>query len=260
LTFLESIILGAVQGVTEFLPVSSSAHLIIVPWLFKIQSNNINKLTFDVMLHFGTLFAVLLIYGKAFIHIVMEGCREAKRGSLLNSLLAKIILATCPAAILGFFFKDAIEQYLRSPYVTVFTLIAVSILMIIAERRRGKEREITYPLALLIGCAQAIALIPGISRSGITIASAILFGVKRTKAVDFSFLLSIPIISGVSLFEVRHLSYGMGTLGMYSAGFLSAFFSGALSLKFLIAYLKKHSLEVFAYYRIAVALIILFLS
>ncbi|HBE45401.1 MAG TPA: hypothetical protein DDW17_08180, partial [Deltaproteobacteria bacterium] len=116
------------------------------------------------------------------------------------------------------------------------------------------------PLALLIGCAQAIALIPGISRSGITIASAILFGVKRTKAVDFSFLLSIPIISGVSLFEVRHLSYGMGTLGMYSAGFLSAFFSGALSLKFLIAYLKKHSLEVFAYYRIAVALIILFLS
>jgi len=260
LTLLESIILGALQGITEFLPISSSAHLIIIPWFFNIGSDNINKLTFDVMLHFGTLFSVLVIYGRDFIHIIKEGCYAVRQGTFFQSLIAKIIFATVPAVLLGLFFRDIIEVYLRTPAVTAVMLIAVSILMIIAERGRMREKEITYPVAMLIGIAQAIALIPGTSRSGITITCAMLCGVKRTKAVDFSFLLSIPIIFGVSLFEVRHLSYETSALGLYSAGFLSAFFFGAMGLKFLIAYLKKHSLDVFAYYRIAIALLILFLS
>jgi len=260
LTILESIALGALQGITEFLPISSSAHLIFVPWFFNIESHNINKLTFDVMLHFGTLFAILLIYGRKFVDILTEGWREVQQGTIRNALITKIILATCPATLLGLFFKDVIEHYLRSPSIIVVMLITVSLLMIVAERVRVKAREITYPIALLIGFAQAIALIPGTSRSGITITVAILLGIQRTKAVDFSFLLSIPIILGVSLFEARHLTHDVGGLGIYGMGFVSAFVFGALSLKFLITYLKKHSLDVFAYYRIIIALLILLFS
>ncbi len=255
---LEAVVLGAVQGVTEFLPISSSAHLIIVPHLFGIGEAGVNPLTFDVMLHLGTLLAVLLLYGKRFWDILREWLRSVARGRFFEPMLTKIIVATVPAAVAGVLFKGVIEAYLRTPAVIVGTLLAVSVLMIVAERMSTAKREVTYGVALLIGVAQAIALVPGISRSGITIVAAILLGLRRDEAVDFSFLLSIPIIAGTSLYEGRHVGFNDGSLLLYLAGIGSAFVFGALALGFLIRYLKRHTLDLFAYYRMGLALFLLF--
>lgn len=258
---MESIILGAIQGITEFLPISSTAHLIILPWFLKINEGNADQLVFDVMLHFGTLLAILTLYGRKFITILIEGFYDLKEKRLGNSLFFKIVVATLPAVVCGLLGKDFIESHLRTPYVTVFGLIGVSILMIICERIYVCEKGISYPVAIAIGIAQALALIPGTSRSGITITIGILLGLKRTQAVDFSFLLSIPIILGASLYESRHLHFhGADEVEVYALGVASAFIFGFLSLKFLIGFLKKHSLDVFALYRMALAFLILLFS
>ncbi len=260
MTIIESIFLGALQGITEFLPISSSAHLIVVPWVMKIGDKGINKLTFDVLLHFGTLAAILGVYGMRFVRTVVEGLIDLKDGKFMKSLLAKMIIATIPAAVFGVLGKSLIEAHLRTPQVAVIALIAVSVLMIVAERLPTNRKEITLPFALMVGFAQACALIPGTSRSGITIAVAMLLGLKRKNAVDFSFLLSIPIILGTAAFEARHMSY-TGNEGMiYLAGVLSAFVFGFLSLRFLIRYLSAHSLDLFSLYRLGLAAAILLLS
>jgi len=252
--------MGAVQGITEFLPISSSAHLIVIPWFFNIPENNINPLTYDVMLHFGSLLAVFLLYGKRFLRVVVEGLMDFREGRGGQSMLFKIVIATIPAVIAGFLGKDIIEAYLRTPFIAAYMLAFVSILMIISERINVDRREISMPIAVAIGLAQAIALVPGTSRSGITIVMAILLGLKRNEAVDFSFMLSIPIILGTSIYEARHFQYQSGTMGLYICGMLSAFVFGAMSLQFLIRYLKRHTLDIFAYYRIALALLILVFS
>jgi undecaprenyl-diphosphatase len=169
-------------------------------------------------------------------------------------------VATIPAAVFGLLFKDFIEDSLRTPYVTIFTLIGVSILMLLCERILVEGRELSYPIAFLIGVAQAIALVPGTSRSGITIVAGILLGLKRNSAIDFSFLLAIPIILGTSLYEARHIQFQGGGIDIYLAGVISAFIFGTLSLKFLITYLKKHSLDIFAYYRFCLAAFLLLSS
>jgi undecaprenyl-diphosphatase len=257
LTIIESILLGALQGVTEFLPISSSAHLIILPWFFKIEDGNINKLTYDVMLHFGTLLAILLIYGRQFVRVCIEGLIDIWHKRFRQSLLLKIVVATIPAAVFGLFFKDFIEDSLRTPYVTIFTLIGVSMLMLLCERILVEGHDLSYPIAFMIGVAQAVALVPGTSRSGITIVAGILLGLKRNSAVDFSFLLAIPIILGTSLYEAKHIQFQDGGVDLYLAGVISAFIFGTLSLKFLISYLKKHSLDIFAYYRLGLAALLL---
>jgi undecaprenyl-diphosphatase len=258
---LESAVLGAVQGITEFLPVSSSAHLIILPWFFRISEGGANKLIFDVMLHFGTLLAILCLYGKRFLVVVIDAVYEIKEKRIGESLFFKIVVATLPAAIFGLLCKDFIESYLRTPYVSALGLIGVSIIMIICERLYVNEQGITYPVAITIGLAQALALVPGTSRSGVTIAMGMLLGLKRSQAVDFSFMLSIPIILGTALYESRQLDLqSVGETEVYVAGMASAFFFGLLSLKFLVGFLKRHSLDVFALYRIGIALFILLFS
>jgi len=259
-TVFQSIILGGIQGITEFLPVSSSAHLIIIPWFFNIQDGNINKLTYDVMLHLGTLAAILCVYGKRFFRVVMEGLVDFKEGRGKQSLLLKLFVASLPAVVAGFLGQHIIETYLRTPFVAAYMLAFVSILMIIAERIHVDRSAVTYPVAIAIGIAQAVALVPGTSRSGATITMGMLLGLKRNEAVDFSFMLSIPIIFGSALYEMRHFEYHSENMGIYLYGALSAFIFGALSLGFLIRYLKKHPLDIFAYYRIALALIILLVS
>ncbi len=260
MTTVESVVMGAIQGVTEFLPISSSAHLVVVPWIFKIDEGNVHGITYDVMLHFGTLLALLAVYARRLVNIIGDDFHMAQQGALRYCLIPKLVVGTIPAAILGLLFKDIIEKQLRAPYIVIFTLTAVSLLMLIAERvhrtKAGGEGDISYGLAFIIGIAQAIALVPGISRSGITITAAMLLGLKRSDAVDFSFLLSIPIVLGISLYEARHVVLGGQQLSLYLAGLLSAFVFGVASLKFLIGYLRKHSLDVFAYYRLALAVLI----
>jgi undecaprenyl-diphosphatase len=258
LTLLQSIVLGLVQGVTEFLPISSSAHLILIPWFFGFSPGGMN---YDVMLHFATLFATLLVYGRAFFSILGEAKIAVKNGSLKETTLAKIFFASLPAFFFGYFFNDQIERNLRNPYVCATMLILVSILMIVAEGKKGgRASQVNYLKALSIGLAQAIALIPGTSRSGITITFGLLLGLERKKAVDFSFLLSIPVILGAAIYELRHLTLtGENTL-VYMSGMVSAIVAGVTSLKFLIGYLKRHSLRLFAFYRILLAILILMLS
>jgi undecaprenyl-diphosphatase len=262
LTILESVILGALQGVTEFLPISSSAHLILVPWLFKIEEAGVEKLVFDVLLHFGTLCAILVVYGKRFVTMTVEGILDIKNGKIRNTLLTKICVATVPAAVFGVVGKLYIETHLRNPEVTIYALVAVSVLMLVVERLHATKKDISLAFAFIVGIAQACALVPGASRSGITIAVAMLLGLKRKNAVDFSFLLAIPIILGATLYETRHLhEYGVGndTLIIYASGALSALIFGLLSLKFLVRFLSRHSLDLFSYYRLVLAACIFFL-
>jgi undecaprenyl-diphosphatase len=214
------------------------------------------------MLHFGTLLSLLVVYAGRFAGICVDDLRKVREGAVGRCMLLKIAVGTIPAAVCGLLLKDIIETRLRAPFIVAFTLIAVSLLMLLAERMfvSRKGRDVTFLFALAIGIAQAIALVPGISRSGITITAAMLLGMKRRDAVDFSFLLSIPIVLGVSLYEGRHVSLGGQESFLYLVGALSAFVFGTISLKFLIGYLRKHSLDVFAYYRIGLAALIALLS
>jgi undecaprenyl-diphosphatase len=259
LTIPESVFLGALQGITEFLPISSSAHLILAPWLLGIKDGGTNKLTYDVLLHFGTLIAIMSVYGKQFILFVVEGFVDMREGKFMGTVFSKIVLATLPAVIFGLTCKGLIETHLRTPYVAVFAPVAVSLLMLVAERMPTNRKQVSLSLAFAIGIAQALALIPGTSRSGITIAIAMLFGLKRNSAVDFSFLLSIPILLGTTLYETRHFHFDANEAALYLSGAFSALFFGFLSLRFLIGYLKKHSLDLFAYYRMGLAMVIFLL-
>jgi undecaprenyl-diphosphatase len=251
-------IMGAIQGITEFLPISSSAHLIVIPWLFKMNEANVDKIVYDVILHFGTAIALILVYAGKIVGICRNDFSAAKQGNFKDSLILKIAVGTIPVIVAGLLFKDIVETQLRTPYVVVVALVVVSFLMIVAERIRIGSHAIGYGYALFVGIAQAMALIPGVSRSGITITIAMFLGLRRSDAVDFTFLLSIPVVLGVFFYEARHISLSILDSGtLYLVGAISACFFGAMSLKFLIEYLKRHSLDVFAYYRIGLALLII---
>ncbi|MDW8001080.1 MAG: undecaprenyl-diphosphate phosphatase [Deltaproteobacteria bacterium] len=258
MSITQSLVLGIIQGVTEFLPISSSAHLILIPWFFQFEQGG---LTYDVMLHFATLFATLSLYGQSFFSLIPEAIRKYRERRPGDSLFIKILVGSLPIILFGYFFGDFIERYLRTPFVCVFMLISVSILMFIAEKRkRMEDQEISFGKALIIGIAQAVSLIPGTSRSGITITMGLLLGLERKKAVDFSFLLSIPVVLAASLHEVKNVDFRGEDLAVYLVGMFSATLAGIVSLKFLIAYLRKYSLRLFAFYRLLIAALIVALS
>jgi undecaprenyl-diphosphatase len=257
-TIIQSILLGAMQGITEFLPISSSAHLIVIPWFFSIYEGSVDKLYFDVMVHVGTAFALLAVFTGRIYFTCVEDLKKMRSGDFSDATILKIAVGTVPAAIGGLFFQDVIEVYLRTPYVVIFSLIIVSLLMILAERIHLYNREVTYGVALIIGIAQAIALVPGVSRSGITITAGILLGLKRREAVDFAFLLSIPIVIAAAAYEGRHIDFlNAPESTIYVVGAFSSFIFGVVSLVFLIEYLKTHFLDVFAFYRVGLAIVIL---
>jgi undecaprenyl-diphosphatase len=247
---LEAIILGIVQGITEFLPVSSTAHLILFPWFFN-WGGEVNTLTFDIALHAGTLLALLLCFWRDWIDLVLRKQR----------LLGLIILASIPAGISGFFLNDIAEKSLRSPLLISFMLIIIGILMLIAEKAykyRGME-ETDFKDALIIGIAQAVAIIPGVSRSGITISAGLFRGFEREAAARFSFLMSTPIIASAVLFHVRKASLNQGNhdLQLFSAGLITSFVTGFIAIKFLMSFLRKHPMNFFVYYRFILSVVII---
>lgn len=237
----QAFILGVIQGITEFLPISSTAHLIIVPWLFGWKGT-INSLSFDIAVHVGTLISIFYCFWKDWIDIFL---RDKK-------MLFYIILGTIPAGLAGITFHDFIENELRNPLIIVFTLIFVGILMLIAEKVSKKEREsINISDALFIGTAQAVALIPGVSRSGITITAGLFKGLERAYAARFSFLLSTPAVAGAAVIDL-YKSIKIGYFYDYSiftVGVLSSSITGILAIKFLLNFLKKYPLNLFIYYR-----------
>jgi len=247
---VEAIILGIVQGLTEFLPVSSTAHLILLPWFFGWKGD-LDSLTFDVALHAGTLLSLIICFWKDWVEILLNN----------RKLLALLVVATLPAGITGILLKDAVETTLRSPLIIVFTLVLFGIVMLISERwKRGREiKDMTFSDAIIIGTAQAIALIPGVSRSGITISAGLFRGLGREASARFSFILSTPVIFGATLLEGRKLISKAGSydLNLFMAGVVTSAVTGYIAIKFLLYFLKKHPLNIFVYYRFVLALIII---
>ncbi|HSW61927.1 MAG TPA: undecaprenyl-diphosphate phosphatase [Dissulfurispiraceae bacterium] len=242
---IQAIILGLLQGITEFFPISSTAHLILMPWLFG-WSGQIDTLTFNVAVHGGTLLALLVCFYRDWIDMLLHD----------RKMLFTIFAAIIPAGVAGILFHDIIEHTLRHPLVIAASLIIFGALMLVAERT-GKQakRNVTFLNAMIIGCAQAVALIPGTSRSGITITAGLFMNLKRETVARFSFLLSTPVIAGATLLECKKLFKTPADyqLDLFAAGFIAAFISGIFAIKFLMAYLKKHPLNAFAYYRFLLA-------
>ncbi len=265
LTTTQAIVLGALQGATEFLPISSSAHLIIVPWLFGWQPMH-NQLAFDVALHFGTLLAVLLYFCFDWLLIVASYIGDLRQrrwlGSSRGSLLLKIIVGTIPGALVGKLLEDPIEHYFYTHtdniWVLAATLSLFGLALVVAERvgkqARG-ETEITYLDALIIGSAQALAVIPGVSRSGITILAGLFLGLRRPAAARFSFLLATPIIFGAVALKIKDLQ--PSDLGWpLFAGVASAAIVGMIAIRFLLRYVENRRYDLFAYYRWALSAIV----
>jgi undecaprenyl-diphosphatase len=258
LTTTQAIVLGALQGATEFLPISSSAHLIITPWLLGWEPMH-NQLAFDVALHFGTLLAVLLYFCFDWLFIVGSYVGDLRQrrwlGSSRGSLLPKIVLGTIPGALVGKLLEDPIENFFYTHtdnmWMLALTLSLFGLLLLIAERvgkqARGEE-QITYLDALMIGSAQALAVIPGVSRSGITILVGLLLGLRRPAAARFSFLLATPIIFGAVLLKVKDLQASDLGLPLF-AGVVSAAVVGLIAIRFLLRYVENRRYDLFAYYR-----------
>lgn len=247
---IEAIILGVVQGITEFLPISSTAHLILFPWFFN-WSGEVDTLTFDIALHAGTLLAVLGCFWKDWLNFITKKQR----------IFFLIFIGSLPAGIAGFLLNDFVEAKMRNPIIIIFTLIIVGILMLIAEKTiKHKEMEkIGLKEAIIIGIAQAFAIIPGVSRSGITIAAGLFSGMYRDAAAKFSFLLSTPIIAGATLLHSykafsSHLNYN---LELFLAGIITSSITGFLAIKFLLRFLKRYPMNIFVYYRFILAVVII---
>jgi undecaprenyl-diphosphatase len=247
----EAIILGIVQGITEFLPISSTAHLVLLPRLFGWEDALLSSLPFDVALHVGTLLSVLVCLYEDILDILRS-----------NRRLAYLIVgATVPAGLAGVFLNDYVGGVFRSPALIAVMLVLFGIVMYLAERFKQHKsmKKLTWGDAIFIGFAQALALMPGVSRAGITISAGLARGVKREEAARFSFLLSIPVIAGAAVLEGRHLFNGNveTDFALVGAGFLASFVTGVGAIKFLIKYLAKFSLNAFVYYRFILAGVII---
>lgn len=264
--YINSAILGLVQGFTEFLPVSSTAHLVIVPYLFKIKDEFLNSLAFDIFLHSGTLLAVLIYYKDKIIKIFFsffDGIFDKKKRDADFKLGLYIILASLPAFIFGYFLNDIIGQVFRKPVFPALFLIVFAVLLFVADRIRKTEKgldKINFFDALIIGLFQAIALLPGVSRSGITITAGLFLGYKRTDAAEFSFLLSIPVILGAVVFGLKDIigqKINDVEMAVLITGFIFAFLSGVIAIKFLLSFVKRFTYLIFVIYRILLGSIIL---
>jgi len=262
---LRAIILGVIQALTEFLPISSSAHLILFrEWL---GFDSIDGLTFDVALHVGTLLAIVIYFHKDIRELILGAGRLVKKPDLradVNQRLAIfIIAATVPAALAGFFLDDWIDSQVRSPAVVVVTLIAGGILFILADRYSKHLHRLdglSFRGAMLIGVAQSIALIPGVSRSGITIIAGMSQKLERVEAARFSFLLSVPILMGAGVkkgIDASASALSGNELGLLTAGMLTSAVAGWIVIRFLLRFLQSHGLSLFAYYRFLLAVIVL---
>jgi len=249
MSYLESIIQGILQGLTEFLPVSSSGHLNIVHGIF--GKGEPLPLIFTVILHLFSLMAVILVFRKTLFNVIIGFFKALKdRKSNDNFKLAMlIVVATIPTAIIGLLFEDFIETHLTNPLLISIILFFNGILLFVSKYFKQKDRDITYIDAIIIGIIQGLAITPGISRSGSTISTAILLGVGREKAGTFSFLLSIPAILGAVVLKYKaFLTLESSMLITYLTGGIFAFIVGYFSLVFLLKLIKKGKFYIFAYY------------
>ena len=266
---LAAAILGIIQGITEFLPISSSAHLILVPWFLGWKPEGI---AFDVSLHVGTAIAVIAFFWRDWIRLARElilGLREGKMANADRRLAWFLVVGTLPALVAGLAFEGIVEEHLRSPLIIVFTLPIFAIFLFVAERKSRQDRAIenfTWADSLSIGFSQALALIPGVSRSGITMTTAMLRNSTRISAARFSFMLSTPVIAGAGILEILRLakavlhpaeSTSAVNWSAMGVGFLCAAISGFLCIRYFLRYIQTKSFTPFVVYRFLLAGLIL---
>ncbi|MDD2772850.1 MAG: undecaprenyl-diphosphate phosphatase [Elusimicrobiales bacterium] len=249
----KAVVLGAVQGLGEFLPISSSAHLALAPKLFGWQYQGLD---YDVMLHLGTLLALLLWFRQDWAQLLREGfsAPRSEKGRTLWFIAA----ATVPAGAAGLLLEKKAELAFRSPALIALMLMLFAAVLYFADSRAESENraEMNLKNLLLIGLAQALALAPGVSRSGITLTAALLLGFARPQAARISFLLSAPVIGGAALMQLRHL-HAADITAPFAAGFIAAFLSGLLAIRFFMGFVRTHSLRGFVCYRLALGALIL---
>ena len=265
MTVLQALLLGLVQGLTEFLPISSSGHLILVPWLFGwhflIDDPQLNK-TFDVALHFGTLIAVVAYFWRQIISILRSWFHSLRKRRIDNAeerLAWLLLIATIPAGLIGAAFENFVTDALGKPILICILMIAFAFVMLAADRLSRLDKtmaDLRWPGALGIGVAQAVALSPGVSRSGITMVTGLFLGLNREAAARFSFLLSVPVIGGAAVLKGAELAKDGLPPGMglpFLVGMASAAVSGFIAIWFLLRYLRTHTFTLFVVYRFVVA-------
>jgi undecaprenyl-diphosphatase len=267
-TFAQAIVMGVVQGLTEFLPVSSSGHLIIVPYLASWNDPFITSLAFSVMLHIGTLVALLVYFRADWLRLVPAGLATIRdrsfEGDPDRRLAWLIAVATVPALILGVLLNDAVEQRFREVGLVALMLVVGGGILWLAERqgsRRLLPIDLTFPKALAIGGAQALALVPGISRSGISISAGLFAGLDRESAARFSFLMATPVTAAAAAYETfKVVTGGAGIVVEVAplfAGMAAALVSGLVAIAVLLRLLRTRSTDIFVVYRVILAAVVL---
>ena len=268
--YLKVIILGIVEGITEWLPISSTGHLILVDEFMKLNMSDAFKEMFDVLVQLGAILAVIVIYFKKLLPVDLVKKEDNSRKPAWNKdkliLWCKILVACLPAAIIGIPFNDKIDELFYNAPIVAVMLIVYGIAFIIVEKlHKGKEFKIndigsiTFKTAALIGIFQVLALIPGTSRSGATIVGAMIIGVGRTAAAEFTFYLAIPVMFGASLLKL--IKFGFAFTAAEAAalklGMVVAFVESIIAIRFLMGYIKKHDFTVFGWYRIILGILVL---
>ena len=264
---IDIIILGIIQGIAEFLPISSSAHLIIFRDIFGIGANigsNI-ELTFDLALHFGTLLAIIIFFFNDLFKILVEGLTKGVK-TKDGKLFWYLILATIPAGLVGVLFEDVVDSFFRKQlWLIAIALIGMGIIIYIVDKKSKISiniKEMKWYQAVIVGCAQVFALIPGFSRSGTTITASRFLGLDREDSAKFSFYLSVPVVAGASLLSLIKddtLNIILDNLMIFGTGILISFITGLLCISFLLKYIKKNDFKLFMIYRIILGILVLFI-
>ncbi len=268
--YLKVIILGIVEGITEWLPISSTGHLILVDEFMKLNMSDAFKEMFDVLVQLGAILAVVVIYFKKLLPVDLVKKEDNFRKPAWNKdkliLWCKILVACLPAAIIGLPFNDKIDElFYNAPTVAVMLIVYGIAFIIVEKLHKGKDFKIndigsiTFKTAALIGIFQVLALIPGTSRSGATIVGAMIIGVGRTAAAEFTFYLAIPVMFGASLLKL--IKFGFAFTAAEAAalilGMVAAFVVSIIAIRFLMGYIKKHDFTVFGWYRIILGILVL---
>lgn len=261
MSILQALILGIIQGLTELLPISSSAHLIIIPWMFGWMESSSFVLdfeAFDVALHFGTLLAIVIFFFKDWVELIKGGYKQVikKEKSFEGKMFWYIVLATIPGGIIGFILDKFVGDKLETPIIIAIALIIMGIALYVVDKKsksKTKYEEMTLKQTFIIGLSQCLAFIPGVSRSGITMTTGRLMGIERESVAKYSFLLSTPIVFAATVLKFKDFVFSLP----FFIGVFASFIVGIFVIKFLLEYLKKGSFKIFAIYRIIFGIIII---
>ena len=261
MTVFQSLILGVIQGLTELLPISSSAHLDILPWIFGWTNSEAFKIAFegfDVALHFGTLLAIGIFFFKDWIELIKGGFNQIfkKENSKEGRMFWYIVAATLPGGIIGLLLDKFVGDGLKQPLIIATALIIMGIILYFVDKKSKsnvKYEQMTFKQTFLIGLSQCLAFIPGVSRSGITMTTGRAMGIKRESVAKYSFMLSAPIVLAATILKLKDFVFSIP----FFVGIIASFIVGIVVIKFLLDYLKKGSFKIFSIYRVIFGIIII---